>query len=172
MSAQVFAANEQSDRPVDLARWMNLAEVVLADRDMADGCEMSLMCVDEKTITCMNERFLGRKGPTDVLSFPIEDELISPSHTPEPEASGPGRGPAETDDMPLLLGDIVICPEIAWQQAPQHAGKYEDEIALLIVHGILHLLGMDHGNQAEAEQMEALEAQLLDTHYREPGAQQ
>ncbi len=168
MSAQVFAANEQSDRPVDLARWVALAERVLADRGISDGAELSLMFVDEPAIASLNERFLGRKGPTDVLSFPIEDELIGPGQVPDQEASGPGRGPIELEDMPLLIGDVVICPELAWRQAPEHAGSYDDELALLLVHGILHLLGLDHEDEAEASVMEALEQQLLAAHYRDP----
>jgi len=167
MSAQVFAANEQSDRPVDLARWVSLAERVLSDRAIGDGAELSLMFVDKAAIAGLNERFLGRKGPTDVLSFPIEDEIISPGHVPAKEASGPGRGPAELEDMPLLIGDVIICPEVAYQQAPEHAGTYDDELALLLVHGILHLLGMDHEEETEAAMMEALEQQLLAAHHRE-----
>jgi probable rRNA maturation factor len=170
VSAQVFAADEQSDRPVDLARWVGLAKRVLADRGFGDDAELSLMFVDETTIAGLNERFLGRKGPTDVLSFPIEDELIGPGHVPDQEASGPGRGPAEIEDMPLLIGDVVICPEVAWRQAPEHSAVYEDELALLLVHGILHLLGMDHEEDTEAAMMETLEQQLLADHHREPGA--
>ncbi len=166
MSAQVFAADEQSDRPVDLARWVALAERVLGDRGIGEGAELSVMFVDETSIAGLNERFLGRKGPTDVLSFPIEDELIGPGHVPDQEASGPGRGPIELEEVPLLIGDVVICPEVAWRQAPEHAGNYDDELALLLVHGILHLLGMDHEDASEAATMEALEQQLLDAHHR------
>ncbi len=169
MSIQVFAADEQSDRPVDLARWVALAERVLGDRGISEGAELSIIFVDETAIAGLNERFLGRKGPTDVLSFPIEDELIGPGHVPDQEASGPGRGPAELEDIPLLIGDVVICPEAAWRQAPEHAGSYEDELALLLVHGILHLLGMDHEEEVEAAAMESLEQQLLTAHHREPG---
>jgi probable rRNA maturation factor len=170
VSAQVFAADEQSERPVDLNRGVALAERVLDDRGISDGAELSLMFVDETAIAALNERFLGRKGATDVLSFPIEDELIGPGHVPDPEVSGPGRGPVELEDMPLLMGDVVICPAVAWRQAPQHAGTYDDELALLLVHGILHLLGMDHEEEGEAVAMEALEQQLLTTHHRGEGA--
>jgi probable rRNA maturation factor len=170
VSAQVFAADEQSERPVDLGRWVTLAERVLADRGIGEGTELSVMFVDEKAIAELNERFLGRKGPTDVLAFPIEDELIGPGHVPDQEASGPGRGPVDYEDMPLLIGDVVICPQVAWKQAPEHAGTYEDELALLLVHGILHLLGMDHDEEAEAAMMESLEQELLATHYREPSS--
>ena len=94
VSAQVFVADEQSDRAVDLGRWVTLAERVLADRGIGDGTELSVLFVDEAAIAELNERFLGRKGPTDVLSFPIEDDLVGPGHVPDQEASGPGRGAA------------------------------------------------------------------------------
>ena len=61
----------------------------------------------------------------------------------------------------MLLGDVVICPSVAARNAPEHAGTYEDELALLIVHGILHLLGMDHIEDVDAEKMEARERELL-----------
>ena len=169
MSARVFAADEQSGRPVDLDRWVTLAGRVLADRGVGDGAELSLMFVEEAAISELNERFLGHRGPTDVLAFPIEDELVGPSHVPHQEASGPGRGPSEyEEELPLLIGDVVICPEVAWRQAPEHAGNYDDELALLLVHGILHLLGMQHDDDREAAEMEALEQQLLSAHHREP----
>jgi len=169
VSALVFAADEQSDRPVEIDRWVSLAERVLTDRGIGDGAELSLIFVDEVAMAELHERFLGQSGPTDVLSFPMEDDLIGPGHVPDQEASGPGRGPAEDEGMPLLLGDVVICPEIAWKQASQHAATYEDEFALLLVHGILHLLGMDHEEENEAAVMEALEQQLLSAHHRKAG---
>jgi probable rRNA maturation factor len=63
--------------------------------------------------------------------------------------------------MPLLLGDVVICPAVAARNAPEHAGSYEDELALLLVHGILHVLGMDHAFDEEANAMRAKEQDLL-----------
>lgn len=166
MPIQVFVADEQSDRPIDPGRWGELAERVLADRGVLGPAELNVLFVDEKTIASLNERFLHKSGPTDVLSFPIEDELGSPPHPPagpEPEVTGPGRDAigGDEDAAPLMVGDVVICPAVAWKNAPEHAGSYEDEIALLLVHGILHLLGMDHEVEAEAEAMEALERELL-----------
>jgi probable rRNA maturation factor len=66
------------------------------------------------------------------------------------------------------LGDVVVCPEVAQLNAPGHAGTYDDELALLIVHGVLHLLGMDHEIDAEADAMEAKERSLLADHHRAP----
>jgi probable rRNA maturation factor len=64
----------------------------------------------------------------------------------------------------------VICPQVAARNAPEHAGTYDDELALLLVHGILHLLGLDHENEEEAVVMEALEQELLGRHYRQPAS--
>ena len=75
--------------------------------------------------------------------------------------------PSEPEDMPVLLGDIVICPAVAYRNAPEHAGNYDDEVALLVVHGLLHLMGMDHQEDEEAEEMEAKERELLARHYAE-----
>jgi probable rRNA maturation factor len=164
MGIQVFVADEQSDRPVDAERWRDLAERVLSERRVSEAAELNVLFVDSATMASLNERFLSRIGPTDVLSFPVEDELGLPGPPPagpQPDASGPGRDLAGPEEMPVLLGDVVICPEVAWNNAPEHAGSYDDELALLLVHGILHLLGMDHELEAEAEQMESLERELL-----------
>jgi probable rRNA maturation factor len=172
MPIEVFVADEQADQPVDLGRWSRLSERVLADRGLGPDVELSVLFVDEAAITSLNERFLGHLGPTDVLSFPIEDDLTLPSRPPGTSsfgATGPGRRsgldevPEETS-IPLLLGDVVICPAVAARNAPDHAGTYEDELALLIVHGILHLCGMDHADDDEATEMETLERQLLERH--------
>lgn len=164
MGIQVFVADEQSDRPVDAERWRDLAERVLSERRVSEAAELNVLFVDSATMASLNERFLSRIGPTDVLSFPVEDELGLPGPPPagpQPDASGPGRELAGAEEMPVLLGDVVICPEVAWNNAPEHAGSYDDELALLLVHGILHLFGMDHELEAEAEQMESLERELL-----------
>jgi probable rRNA maturation factor len=70
--------------------------------------------------------------------------------------------PKEPAQLPTLLGDVVICPAVAHRNAPEHAGTYEDEIALLLVHGILHLMGMDHVDEQEARAMERREKELLE----------
>jgi probable rRNA maturation factor len=171
---EVFVADEQSDEPVDVGRWSALAEQVLADRQVGVDVELNVLFVDAEAIASLNERFLSHEGPTDVLSFPIEDDLTMPYGPPgaiAPRGSGPGRRDDDYNDesagpgIPLLLGDVVICPQVAAQNAPDHAGTYDDEVALLLVHGILHLLGMDHAEEDEAVRMEALEQELLGRHY-------
>jgi probable rRNA maturation factor len=103
-----------------------------------------------------------------VLAFPIDEEPVEGGRSPDSGGTGPGYIPPEAADMPRLLGDVVVCPAVAFRNAPEHAGTYEDEVALLIVHGILHLMGMDHQDDAEAEAMEAKERELLARHHAPP----
>ncbi len=149
---------------MDVARWAELARQVLAARGVKGETEVSLLFVDEDTIASLNEQFLGKGGPTDVLSFPIEDDPGPSGRSPDYGGSGPGSS-AEEGSL-TLLGDVVICPAVAAQNAEEHEVSFEDEVALLVVHGLLHLLGMDHEDDAEATRMEALEQQLLKRFYR------
>ncbi len=154
---QAIVTDEQNDQPVDAPRWATLAEQVLVAEGISGEAELSVIFVDEAHIAELNERFMGHDGPTDVLSFPIDG-------LPEPSTSAdmpPGRSPYDPDDQPLLLGDIVICAAVAAQQAADHAGSYEDEVALLLVHGILHVLGMDHDGDDDRVAMQARERELL-----------
>jgi probable rRNA maturation factor len=164
----VFVADEQSDFPVETLRWVGLAEAVLADEGVRSDTEVSVLFVDEATIADLNARFLARQGPTDVLAFPIDDEPAEGGRSPDSGGSGPGFA-SSLDDIPSLLGDVVICPAVANRNAPDHAGTYDDEIALLLVHGLLHLLGHDHEDPEEAEAMEARERALLERHHAKSG---
>lgn len=168
----VFCADEQSDVPIDLGRWQLLAENCLASLGVRGAAELSVLYVSSNVIAELNQTHLGHAGPTDVLSFPIDVdgdvdgayavELVTEGRGP---SSGPDRAPSDLDDLPLMLGDVVICPEVAAAQAPTHAGSLDDELALLLVHGILHLLGHDHAEDAAATTMRSLERQLLETHH-------
>jgi probable rRNA maturation factor len=127
---------------------------------------LAIELVDEARIRELNREHRGKDEPTDVLSFPIDEEPVEGGRSPDSGGSGPGDLPGEPDDVPTLLGDIVICPSVAHRNAPEHAGTFDDELALLVVHGVLHLLGMDHVEDAEAEIMEAREQALLDRFHR------
>ena len=166
MAVEVFAADEQNDQPVDALRWARLAEAVLEEESLPGDAELSVLFVDEASISELNSRFLGKEGPTDVLAFPIDEEPVESGRSPDSGGTGPGM-PSEPDDIPVLLGDIVICPAVAHRNAPEHAGSYDDELALLVVHGLLHLMGMDHQEDDEAEEMEARERALLARHHGE-----
>lgn len=171
MGVAVFAADEQSSHPVETLRWVTLAEQVLHAEGVRGDAELSLLFVDETTIADLNKRFLSKEGPTDVLAFPIDEEPVEGGRSPDSGGSGPGVVPGEATDLPTLLGDVVICPAVAARNAPGHAGTYDDEVALLLVHGILHLMGMDHVDDEEAAQMEQREQELLDKFHRKQGAQ-
>ena len=147
----VVALDEQDDVDVDLDRWQSLAVAAFIDQGITAG-ECNLLFVDEATIRQLNFEHRDKDTPTDVLSFPLD----------VPEASEP-------DD---LIGDIVVCATIAAANAPEHEGQghhrgtLDDELALLVVHGVLHLLGHDHEVDEDAERMEALEQTLLQAHHR------
>lgn len=167
MAAEVFCADEQGVLPVDTARWAHLAEQVLDAEGVGAEVELAVVFVDEVGSAELNARFGGKEGPTDVLSFPIDEEPPESGRHPDSGGSGPGE-PSEPDELPLLLGDVYVCPSVAARNAPDHAGTYEDELALLVVHGILHLLGMDHEEEAAAEEMEQRERALLARFHRPP----
>ncbi|MGC8462443.1 MAG: rRNA maturation RNase YbeY [Acidimicrobiales bacterium] len=165
MAVDVHAADEQSDHPVDLRRWSALAAAVLEAEGITSDAEVSLLFVDEDTIAVLNERFLGRSGPTDVLAFPIDDEDEPAGRTPDRGTPGPLSTEPEPEP-PRLVGDVVICPAVATRNAVDHEVGADDEVALLVVHGILHLLGMDHEDDGEAERMERRERELLARFHR------
>ena len=142
----VVGADEQTDVVVDVTRWVRLARDVLIDEGRRG--ELTLTFVDRDEIAALNDEHLGTDGPTDVLSFPLDvDDQAS--------ASG----------VPVLLGDVVVCPAVAAEQASTHAGTVDDELALLVVHGVLHILGHDHAEPAETERMRARELELLRRHH-------
>jgi probable rRNA maturation factor len=176
MSVEVFAADEQSDEPVEAVRWMELAKSVLDAQGVRGDTEVSLLFVDETAMAELNLRFLDKEGPTDVLAFPIDEEdalEAGPAGPRSPDSLGPGPvDELQLGDVPRLLGDVVVCPVVARRNAPGHAGTYDDEMALLIVHGVLHLLGMDHEDPQEAAQMEQREQDMLDRFHRKAVTQQ
>jgi len=161
-SIEVFVADEQSSHRVDGTRWQKLAKRVLAVEGLRGDAELSLLFVDEAAMTELNKRFMGHDEPTDVLAFPLEDDLVGAGRWPDNGPTGPASNRVEVEEAPLLPGDVVVCPAVAAANAPSHAGTYDDEIALLVVHGILHVLGMDHADPDEAATMQAKERSLLE----------
>ncbi len=133
---------------------------------------VTLRFVDVAAMADLNRQHLGGDGPTDVLSFPLDGPDLAAGGDRAGwagrAAAGP-RAPAVDPDPgdrpPLLLGDLVICPAVAVANAPGHAGTADDEIALLVVHGVLHLLGMDHAEPDERRAMQAAERDLLAHHH-------
>jgi probable rRNA maturation factor len=164
MSIDIFAADEQHEHPIDLERWVALANGALVDEGVHGPAEVSLIFSDEPAIAALNQQFMGKDGPTDVLSFPIDYEPEPSGRVPD--AGGTGPGEPSLPEIPRLIGDIVLCPAVAARNAVEHECTLDDEIALLVVHGVLHLLGWDHEDDDEAERMEARERELLARHHR------
>jgi probable rRNA maturation factor len=119
--------------------------------------ELSILLVDVEYMTELNHRWMDGEGPTDVLAFPMDEGSID-------------HGPGESGNEPALLGDIVLCPEVASKQATEAGHGTPDELALLTVHGTLHLLGYDHAEPDEEREMFGLQARLLES-WRAAGKQ-
>ena len=144
----VFLADEQ-DEPLEPEPLRKLALDVLAAEDLPVGTEVSVVFVGTDEMQRYNERFMKRQGPTDVLAFPLEH--LHPGQRVAVTPNGP----------PLNLGDVFICPQVVKDNATSAGVKYDDELSLMVVHGILHLLGYDHFDDREAASMERREAELL-----------
>ena len=141
--------NNESGVEVDEQRLVQLARFAMDQLRIHPQAELSILLVDEKTMADYHVRFMDLPGPTDVLSFPM-DEL----------RPGDGRTVMEG-----VLGDIVICPWVAAQQALAAGHSTMEEMMLLTIHGILHLLGYDHATPEQERQMFGLQRQLLLTFF-------
>lgn len=144
----IFLADEQTEE-VGLNELHSLAQLVLREEGYSNQVEVTLIFVSEPQMAAYNARFLDRSGPTDVLAFPVEE--LMPGVIPDTDPQGP----------PLMLGDVIIAPGYVRQQAESNGAGFDDEMALMVTHGILHLLGYDHVDDEEAERMESRERELL-----------
>jgi probable rRNA maturation factor len=162
---EVHCVDEQGDVALDLARWRALALAVLAEEGVRGDAQLGLTFVGERAMAELNAAHMGHDGPTDVLAFPMD--VVDTTRTPGPATHSRTPQPSRPDetDHPLLLGDVVVCPSVARAQAPEHAGSVDDEIALLVVHGVLHVLGHDHDASDRAARMHARERALLEAHH-------
>jgi probable rRNA maturation factor len=134
---------------------------VLREERADPEAELAVIFVDEGAMADLNGRFLDGTGPTDVLAFPIDDDVAPGGRYPDEGGRGPGA-PAEPSDPPAVLGDVVVCPAVARRQAPEHGHDLDAELALLVVHGVLHLLDYDHAEPDDAERMQRRERELLE----------
>jgi len=144
----VFLADEQGES-VDLDQLRRLAELVLSEEGYPSETELTVLLVSDEEMAAYNERFLERSGPTDVLAFPVEE--LMPGVVPDQDSNGP----------PLIVGDVIVAPAYVGRQAEQNEADFGDEMALMVAHGILHLLGYDHIEDDDAELMERRESELL-----------
>jgi probable rRNA maturation factor len=138
--------NNESGLPADGPGLVRLATFALDQLRIHPLAELSVVLVDEATMSAYHQKYLGEAGPTDVLSFPM-DELRPPDDDEEPPAG--------------LLGDIVLCPAVTARQAKDHGRTPDAEAEYLLVHGLLHLLGFDHAEPDERTEMFALKDTIL-----------
>lgn len=144
----VFFADEQA-RPIDGDALIALARRVLEHERYPDRTEVSITAVPDELIAALKAEHLGIDAPTDVLSFPLDD--LTPGVAPSVAPDGP----------PLMLGDVVIAPSFIAAQAAEHGVAETDELSLMVVHGLLHLMGWDHETDEDAEAMEERERTIL-----------
>jgi probable rRNA maturation factor len=145
----VFVANE-SGIPLDTEWFAGLLRAALDGLGVHPQAEVSLLAVDVPAMTELHQQWMDLPGPTDVMSFPMDELTERGSWEADPAAPGPA-----------LLGDIVVCPAVAADQAAERGHPVRHELAVLVVHGLLHLLGYDHAEPAEEAAMFARQEQLV-----------
>ena len=138
--------NNETTSDLDEKELSDLCRFVLDRMRIHPQAELAVLLVDPDTMEQLHVKWMDEPGPTDVLAFPM-DELRPASDDEEPK--------------PGLLGDVVLCPDVARRQAKQAGHSTEDELHLLTTHGILHLLGYDHAEPEEEKEMFDLQRQLL-----------
>lgn len=141
---QISVVSHREPEPLDLSAFERLAAFVLEREEAPVAIELSVAVVGLEEMSALNLRFRGTEGPTDVLSFGCDDPCA---------VVGP--------DEPVTLGDVVVAPEVAEAQASEYGHTVEEELNLLLVHGVLHLLGYEHESDEEAAVMQARERVLL-----------
>jgi probable rRNA maturation factor len=143
MSTEV---TNESGFPVEEAEFAALSRFVLDELHVHPQAELSVSLVTKDVMAELHQRWMDEPGPTDVLSFPMDE--LRPGREGQPSEAG-------------MLGDVVLCPEVAVEQARAAGHSAEEELLLLTTHGILHLLGFDHAEPEEEKEMFALQRRLL-----------
>ena len=138
--------NNESTIPVDEAALQRLASYSFDILHVHPDAELAIVLVDEAAMEQLHVQWMDEPGPTDVLSFPMDE--LRPGTEEEPSPAG-------------LLGDVVLCPQVAQVQAETAGHSLMDELLLLTTHGILHLLGFDHAEPAEEREMFAIQRDIL-----------
>lgn len=138
--------NNESGVEADEAGLVSLATFALDQLRIHPQAELSIILVDEDTMAAYHEKYMDLPGPTDVMSFPM-DELRAPDPDQEPPQG--------------LLGDIVLCPTVTARQAAENGRTADDEAEYLLIHGLLHLLGHDHAEPDEKAVMFGLNDKII-----------
>jgi probable rRNA maturation factor len=142
--------SNESDHTLDEVKVLKLAGFALDRMKIHPGAELAIMFVDEPAMEALHIQWMDEPGPTDVLSFPMDELRPGTEHEPTPAG---------------LLGDIVICPAVAERQADTAGHETMNEILLLTAHGILHLLGFDHSEPEEEKEMFGIQKSILEAFY-------
>jgi probable rRNA maturation factor len=149
----------ESGVSVDEPALAALARHVLGQMRIHPLAELSVLLVDAATIADLHQRWMGEEGPTDVLAFPMDELRPPPPGSDRADRAGSAAG----DEPDSVLGDVVLCPEVAASQAREARRPMTDELEMLCTHGILHLLGFDHAEPGERATMFGLQDRLLDS---------
>ena len=136
----------ESGVEVDETVLLRLTEHNLAELNVSADADVAILLVDEGAMEALHVQWMDEPGPTDVLSFPMDELRPGTQEQPTP---------------PGLLGDIVLCPQVAETQAQAAKHSTLDELILLTTHGTLHLLGFDHAEPAEEREMFGLQRELI-----------
>ncbi|MFT4306101.1 MAG: rRNA maturation RNase YbeY [Microbacterium sp.] len=138
----------ESGVEVDETVLLRLMESNLAELHVSPDADVAIMLVDEGAMEALHVQWMDEPGPTDVLSFPMDELRPGTDESPTP---------------PGLLGDIVLCPQVAETQAAAASPPHPtiDELVMLTTHGLLHLLGFDHAETDEAKEMFGLQRDLI-----------
>lgn len=139
--------SNESHHSIDLELMRDFAQHAIKSLDLHPGVELGISFIDEGPMSDLHIKWMDEPGPTDVLSFPMDE--LRPGSSADPEGEG-------------ILGDIVVCPEVAAQQADIAGHRPIDEIIWLVSHGLLHLVGFDHVEPEEEREMFALQRQIVD----------
>lgn len=140
---QVLVSSHRDPEPLAFEAFERLAHFALTLEEAPENSELSVLIVDVEEMRDLNMKYRGIDSPTDVLSFGCDDPC-----------------PVEGDE-PITLGDIIIAPQVAERQAEELGTTIEQELNLLLVHGVLHLLGYDHETDDGAEAMQGRESAIL-----------
>ncbi|MDX6265341.1 MAG: putative rRNA maturation factor [Frankiales bacterium] len=146
----------ETDHHVQEEDLVKVARHVLDALGVSPLAELAITLVDVEHMTELHVKWMGEPGPTDVLSFPMDELDLRGSR-----GAGHAHEEKPDDTLPMMLGDVVLCPVVAEKQAKDAGHSIEDELHLLTTHGILHLVGFDHAEPEEHAEMFGLQGELL-----------
>ena len=150
----------------EVEQWVAVARQTLLEERVARG-RLDLIFVDADEMAELNRVHMGHDGPTDVLAFPLDADQpesigsVEVRSATDPRLDADAAGSMGDETVPVHLGDVVVCPSVAAAQASDHCGSIDAELSLLIIHGVLHVLGHDHGEPGERVVMQQRERHHL-----------